>query len=78
MKFFRFLLIFSVLIFSFLSFAQDKSVQKIDFEGLDIDGEVRRPDGTFILQKSRVDFLPIYEIKTGMQEEIRKSIYFLR
>ena len=78
MRFFRFSAIIFVLLFTSFSFAQKDVVQKIDFEGLDVDGEIRRPDGTFILQKSSVDFLPIYEVKTEMQTEIEKSVYFLR
>jgi hypothetical protein len=61
-----------------LAMAQKEKAKRIDFDGLDVDGEVRTPDGQYILQKSGVDFLPIYEVKTEMQNEIKKSIYFLR
>lgn len=63
---------------SSVAFAKKDKAQRIDFDGLDVDGEVRTPDGQYILQKSGVDFMPIYEVKTEMQTEIKKSIYFLR
>lgn len=76
----KYALIVLVMLFSTTSFAKDKSKkpQRIDFDGLDVDGEVRTPDGQYLLQKSRVDFLPIYEVKDEMQNEIRKSVFFLR
>lgn len=78
-KMIQFLLVLSFgIVFSTPSFAQKKKPERIDFDGLDVDGEVRTPDGQYILQKSGVDFLPIYEVKTEMKNEIKKSIYFLR
>ena len=64
--------------FATTAYAQKEKPKRIDFDGLDVDGEVRTPDGQYILQKSGVDFLPIYEVKTEMKNEIKKSIYFLR
>lgn len=58
--------------------AKKEKAQRIDFDGLDVDGEVRTPDGEYLLQKSGVDFLPIYEVKDEMQNEIKKSVFFLR
>lgn len=70
-----------VLSFSFISlessFAKKKR-QTIDLEGADIDGEVRTPTGDYVLQKSGVDFLPLYEKKKEMNKEIKKTIHFLR
>lgn len=74
----KLLVIFVVLTLGQVGFAQKKKAERIDFDALDVDGEVRTPDGQYILQKSGVDFLPIYEVKTEMQNEIKKSIYFLR
>jgi len=67
--------------FSFVSlngaFAKKKR-QTIDLEGADIDGEIRTPTGDYVLQKSGVDFLPLYEKKKEMNKEIKKTIHFLR
>jgi len=70
-----------VLLFSFVSvdssFAKKKR-QTIDLEGADIDGEIRTPTGDYVLQKSGVDFMPLYEKKKEMNKEIKKTIHFLR
>lgn len=71
-------LILMIVLSSTFAFAQKKKPERIDFDGLDVDGEVRTPDGQYILQKSGVDFLPIYEVKTEMKNEIKKSIHFLK
>lgn len=55
-----------------------KKRQTIDLEGADIDGEVRTPTGDYVLQKSGVDFLPLYENKREMNKEIKKTVHFLR
>lgn len=60
-----------------VSYAKQKR-QTIDLEGADIDGEVRTPTGDYVLQKSGVDFLPLYEKKREMNKEIKKTIHFLR
>lgn len=76
---FIFLLTLSVfLVAPQLSFAKKKKRQTIDLEGVDVDGEVRTPTGDYVLQKSGVDFLPLYEKKREMNQEIKKSIHFLR
>ncbi len=55
-----------------------KKRQTIDLEGADIDGEVRTPTGDYVLQKSGIDFLPLYEKKKAMNKEIKKTVHFLR
>lgn len=74
----KFALILMIIMSGTFAFAQKKKPERIDFDGLDVDGEVRTPDGQYILQKSGVDFLPIYEVKTEMKNEIKKSIHFLK
>lgn len=76
----KFVLLVLVMLFSTTGYAKKKGdrPQRIDFDGLDVDGEVRTPDGQYLLQKSGVDFLPIYEVKDEMQNEIKKSVFFLR
>lgn len=77
----RILTVFLLSLFSLtslnVSFAKNKR-QTIDLEGADIDGEVRTPTGDYVLQKSGVDFLPLYEKKKEMNKEIKKTIHFLR
>lgn len=73
-----FVILISLLVMSSNAIAKKDKAQRIDFDALDVDGEVRTPDGQYILQKSGVDFLPIYEVKSEMQNEIKKTIFFLR
>jgi len=63
---------------SFESAYAKKKRQTIDLEGADIDGEIRTPTGDYVLQKSGVDFLPLYEKKKEMNKEIKKTVHFLR
>lgn len=60
-----------------ISYAKKKR-QTIDLEGADIDGEVRTPTGDYVLEKSSKDFLPLYEKKREMNNEIKKTVHFLR
>jgi hypothetical protein len=55
-----------------------KKVQEVDFEASDVDGQVRNPDGAYLLQKRGVDFLPLYKVRSGFDENIKESIEHLR
>jgi hypothetical protein len=78
----KILMLSAALLFSFVSidssYAKKAKRQTIDLEGADIDGEIRTPTGDYVLQKSGVDFLPLYEKKKEMNKEIKKTIHFLR
>lgn len=67
-----------ILVMPSVSQAKKRKRQTIDLEGADIDGEVRTPTGDYVLQKSGVDFLPLYEKKREMNKEIKKTVHFLR
>ena len=71
--------LFLVFIFGLPSYSYAKKKrQTIDLEGADIDGEVRTPTGDYVLEKSSKDFLPLYEKKREMNNEIKKTVHFLR
>lgn len=55
-----------------------KKTQEVNFEGADVDGQVRNPDGAYVLQKRGVDFLPLYKVRAGFDENIKESIEHLR
>ena len=55
-----------------------KKTQEVNFEGADVDGQVRNPDGAYVLQKRGVDFLPLYKVRSGFDENIKESIEHLR
>ncbi len=63
-----------------LSFAEDKTeiqYQKrteIDFEAIDIDGELVKPQGSLIMERTRVAFNPLIELRTDWNLEMNQSV----
>ena len=55
-----------------------RETQEVDFDGVDIDGVVRKPDGAYLNPKRGVDFIPLYQVKKQIDENIKDSIEFLR
>ncbi len=55
-----------------------KKTQEVNFEGSDIDGQVRNPDGAYLLQKKGVKFMPLYKVQKHFDEEIKSSVDYLR
>ena len=55
-----------------------KKTQEVSFDGADIDGVVRSPDGSYLVQKRGVDFVPLYEVKKQFDQNIKDSIEYLR
>ena len=53
-------------------------VQKIDFEASDVDGKVRQPDGSYIVQKRGIEFIPLYKLKESFDEQIQDSVEFIK
>ena len=70
----------SVLLFSSHALADGgkKKVQEVNFEGDDVDGVVRRPDGMFLVQKKSIDFVPLYRVRDSFDQNIRESVEQLR
>ena len=46
----------------------------IDFEGLELEGELVRPQGNLILERKRANFNPLIKLKKDFKEEINQSI----
>ena len=64
-----------------LSFAQEvepqvvyKSKTEIDFEGLEIDGDIVKPDGALIRERGEAKFNPLIALRTDFSYEMRASI----
>ena len=63
------------------AFAQSKKgkkVQEISFDGSDIDGESRKPDGSYLVQKRGIDFMPLYNVRKQFDENIKDSVEYLK
>lgn len=55
-----------------------KKTQNVSFDGTDVDGTVRSPDGAYLVQKKGIKFLPLYKVKKQFDESIKESVDYLR
>ncbi len=78
------LLIFALLFAAAVSQGETKKkviyrkTQEVDFDGSDVDGQVRSPDGAYLLQKRGVKFTPLYKVDQQMEKGILESINYLK
>ncbi len=77
----RKILILSLLTVSFPAMAQDddRSVQykdrtEIDFEGVDVSGELVKPQGALLLDRKRASFNPLIKLRTDFNPEMSQSV----
>jgi hypothetical protein len=70
-----------LLLITSLSFGQDTEPQvvykkktEIDFEGLEIDGDIIKPDGALIRERAGAKFNPLIGLRTDFSHEMRASI----
>jgi hypothetical protein len=64
-----------------VSYAQEKKgkkVQEVSFDGSDVDGETRKPDGAYLVQKKGVDFVPLYNVKSQFDQNIKESVDYIK
>tara|TARA_Y100000034_G_C6841857_1_gene380982 strand:- start:913 stop:1140 length:228 start_codon:yes stop_codon:yes gene_type:complete len=50
----------------------------IDFEELNIDGELVKPQGSLILERKKAKFSPMLELKVNFDEELKQSIQLIQ
>ncbi len=55
-----------------------RKTQEVNFDAADIDGQVRSPDGAYLLQKRGVRFMPIYKVNNQFEKNILESVEYLR
>ncbi len=53
-------------------------VQEVNFDGTDVDGKARKPDGSYLVQKKGVEFVPLYNVRTQFDQSIKESVDYLR
>ena len=51
-----------------------KSRTEIDFEGVEVDGELVKPTGALLLDRKRADFNPLIKIRTSFSTEMEQSV----
>ncbi len=54
-----------------------RKTQEVNFDGSDIDGQVRSPDGAYLLQKRGVQFMPLYKVDNQFEKNILESVEYL-
>ena len=47
---------------------------EIDFEDVSVDGELRRPDGTYIVDRRETSFNPLIRLRTDFNPEMYASV----
>ena len=68
-----------LLIFSSPSYAQESAVQykaktEIDFEGLEVEGELVKPQGALLRERSAAAFNPLIKLRTDFTPEMKQSV----
>jgi len=68
-----------ILIFLSYSFAEEPKVvykkeTEIDFEGLEIEGELLKPSGAIISERKPAPFNPLIQLRTDFNVEIKQSV----
>ena len=68
-----------LLILSSASHAQESSVQykaktEIDFEGLEVEGELVKPQGALLRERSAAAFNPLIKLRTDFTPEMKQSV----
>ena len=73
----------SLVLFSFINFAiandEDPKVQykqqtEIDFEGVEVEGELVKPQGALLLERRAANFNPLITLRKNFDTEMRKSV----
>lgn len=60
-------------------FAQDKKIEyqkrtEIDFEALDIEGEMVKPQGSLLIERQKTKFNPLIELRMDWNHEMNNSV----
>ena len=51
-----------------------KERTEIDFEGLDVSGELVKPQGALLLSRKKASFNPLIRLRTDFNEEMADSV----
>ena len=71
------------LLFPFTAHAQDKEEDRkviykerteIDFDSVDVNGELIKPAGALLISRKRAQFNPLIRLRDDWKEEMKKSI----
>ncbi len=74
---------FMLLLLASLSYAEEpteepkviyKQKTEIDFEGVEVEGELVKPQGSLILDRKGAKFNPMIKLRTDFDDEMDKSV----
>jgi len=51
-----------------------KSKTEIDFEGLDVNGELQKPQSALVLDRKKASFNPLIKLRLDFNQEMEQSI----
>jgi len=51
-----------------------KERTEIDFEGVDVSGELVKPNGSLLIDRKKAQFNPLIELRENFNQEMRDSI----
>lgn len=51
-----------------------KSKTEIDFEGLDVSGEMQKPQGTYLMDRKKASFNPLIKLREDFNPEMEQSV----
>lgn len=57
---------------------QYRKTQDVKFDGTDVDGHARSPDGAYVAQKRGIDFVPLYKVRKNFDENIKTSVEYVK
>ena len=51
-----------------------KEREEIDFEGVDVTGELVKPQGSLLLDRRKANFNPLIKLRENWDEEMKQSV----
>ncbi len=57
---------------------QYRKTQEVNFDSMDVDGQARSPDGSFLAQKRGIDFMPLYKVRKNFDDNIKESSEYMK
>ena len=55
-----------------------KKQTEIDFEGLEIDGELVKPQGQLVLERKKANFNPLITLRKDFNPELKSSVELIK
>lgn len=52
--------------------------QEVNFEEMSLQGQIRNPQGAYVVQKNGIRFMPLIEIQKNLDKKIRQSQGWMR